>query len=315
MAKLQLDYLKPQSARQYDFYLVPKLLIDHEAFDSVDYGAKLLYSLMLNRASLSALNAQDFTDEHGHLFIIYTVEQVMDHLRCSTKTAVKMLKQLDDVGLIEKKRQGQGKPSIIYIKDFATVQFLNCKKYNSRIVKSTTLEFQKVQSSNNESSNNDINKNLSIYPSYLNTPIADFGSHSENVENRLIDKIDNDTYTQYLEIVKNNIAYEHLLNGEFKYSPKALEEIITIIVDTLCSTKDHIRVNGEDKPAAIVQSQLLKLNSEHIEYVNHCMEKNTTKINNIRAYLLSALYNAPSSMDNYWRAKVNHDLYGSKEEY
>jgi len=92
---------------------------------------------MLSRASLSATNADDFTDDAGRLYIIYTIEQVMADMRCSTKTAVKMVKQLDDIGLIEKKRQGQGKPSILYVKDFNTVQFLNCKKYNPRSARCT----------------------------------------------------------------------------------------------------------------------------------------------------------------------------------
>lgn len=123
MEKLRLSRLKPASARQYDFYLIPKLLINHEAFNGIDYGAKLLYSLMLSRASLSATNMQDFTDENGDLYIIYTVEQVIVDMCCSKPTAIKMLKQLDDIGLIERKRQGQGKPSITYVNDFASVDF------------------------------------------------------------------------------------------------------------------------------------------------------------------------------------------------
>jgi hypothetical protein len=120
MKKLNLSYLTPNSARAYNFYLIPKELIDNPIFDGIDYGAKILYSLMLNRASLSTVNANDFSDDNGNIYIIYTVEQVMADIRCSTKTAVKYLKDLDDIGLIEKKRRGQGKPSIIYVKDFST---------------------------------------------------------------------------------------------------------------------------------------------------------------------------------------------------
>lgn len=148
--KLQLEYLNPSTARQYDFYLIPKLLIDHEAFDGIDYGAKLLYSLMLNRASLSATNAKDFTDKNGNLYIIYTVEQVMVNMRCAKATAVKMLKQLDEIGLIEKKRQGQGKPTIIYVKDFATVDFLKFKSYTSRSSNNETQEVQNLKCSYND---------------------------------------------------------------------------------------------------------------------------------------------------------------------
>jgi len=128
MEKLNLEYLKVNSAKAYNFYLLPKELIDNPVFDGIDYGSKILYSLMLNRASLSAVNAVDFMDKNGNLYIIYTIEQVMADMRCSDKTALKMLKQLDDIGLIEKCRRGQGKPSIIYVKDFSTVDFKKSKK-------------------------------------------------------------------------------------------------------------------------------------------------------------------------------------------
>lgn len=115
--KLELEYLKPQTAVQYDFYLFPKMLLSHEAFDGIGYSAKMLYSLMLNRTILSETNAEEYTDENGNLYIIYTVEQVMETMHCSKPTAIKMLKQLDDIGLIELKRQGQDKPFIIYLND------------------------------------------------------------------------------------------------------------------------------------------------------------------------------------------------------
>jgi len=257
--KLQLARLKPASARQYDFYLMPKLLIDHEAFDGIDYGAKLLYSLMLSRASLSATNAQDFTDDNGDLYIIYTVEQVMEHLRCSTKTAVKMLKQLDDIGLIEKKRQGQGKPSIIYVNDFATVQFKNCKKYNSRSVECTSQEVQKVQSNYNDLSNNNFSEhnhshsqsqkpngkgeNIRVNshsqgdiveqePDWTNDNDGeeqkedkkkDFKNaptvQSEKRFKSSYEKPIEDDYTIYEQIIKENINYEGLLSEIF-YNPK-----------------------------------------------------------------------------------------------
>lgn len=168
--KLQLEYLKPATARQYDFYLIPKLIIDHEAFDGVDYGAKLLYSLMLSRASLSATNAKDFTDDKGNLYIIYTVEQVMKDMRCSKPTAIKMIKQLDDIGLIEKKRQGQGKPAITYVKDFSSVNFKKSKSFTSRSQKFLPQEVQIVDPIYNDHSNNDLKDNDSSIPPSKSPP-------------------------------------------------------------------------------------------------------------------------------------------------
>ena len=188
MNKLQLEYLKPESAQRYDFYLIPKLLIDHEAFDNIDYGAKLLYSLMLSRTSLSAKNAPDFTDKEGNLFVIYTVEQIMEHLRCARGTAVKMLKQLDATGLIEKKRQGQGKPSIIYVKDFAT---MNSQKSNNWTSGNSIIELQEVQLL--DRNYNDLKYPDNIYNQSINP------NNSSEEKKQIDGLIDEDPYSNYDE--------------------------------------------------------------------------------------------------------------------
>jgi hypothetical protein len=78
----------------------------------------------------------------------------------------------------------------------------------------------------------------------------------------------------------------------------------------MCSTQKYITIGGDKKPTEVVKSQLSKLNGEHIQFVMDCMNKNTTEIRNIRKYLLAALYNAPMTIDSYYSALVNHDLYG-----
>ena len=288
MEKLNLAYLEPQKARGYDFYLIPKMLIDHEAFDGIDYGAKLLYGLMLSRASLSATNAAHYTDRRGHLYIIYTVEQVMADMRCSVKTAVKMIKQLDEIGLIEKKRQGQGKPSIIYVKDFASVQFKNCKKYNSELVESTTLEVQKVQPSYNDLKENNFSKNHSIFPA----------------TDRRTESID-DEY--FMEDLKERLEYGILCE---RRDPERVEELVNIVHDTLLAaqTKTTIYIGQIPYPSSAVKKRLESLNSEHIEDVIDSMDANTADVRNPRAYLLAALYNSPSTFSNKIHAQVLHDM-------
>lgn len=91
-----------------------------------------------------------------------------------------------------------------------------------------------------------------------------------------------------------------------------LAEILELLVETVATSKETIRVSGEEKPAQIVRGRLMKLNSEHIRYVMMCMNENTTHIRNIRQYLLAALYHAPVTMGNYYNARVNHDLYGKE---
>lgn len=114
---------------------------------------------------------------------------------------------------------------------------------------------------------------------------------------------------QYRALIEENIDYDILLE-EMPYEQERLEEIVSLMTDTVCSSRSHIRVAGSDFPAEVVKSRLLKLNAEHIRFVFDCLKKNTTEIRNIRQYLLTALYNAPVSINNHYAAQVNHDLYG-----
>ena len=111
----------------------------------------------------------------------------------------------------------------------------------------------------------------------------------------------------YREIIKENIEYEHLLRYS-KIDPEELNGIVELLVETVCTARKTIRVSGDDYPAELVKSKLLKLNSSHIEFVMDCMRENTTKIRNIKKYLLAVLFNAPSTMGSYYTALVAHDM-------
>ena len=117
----------------------------------------------------------------------------------------------------------------------------------------------------------------------------------------------------YREIIKDNIDYEYLLS-DLPYDHDRLEEILELIVETVCSTKKYIRVAGSDYPAEVVRSRLLKLDMEHIKFVFDCLKENTTKIRNIKQYLLTTLYNAPTTIGSYYSALVQHDLYGGSRD-
>lgn len=113
----------------------------------------------------------------------------------------------------------------------------------------------------------------------------------------------------YREIIKENICYDYL-RSDLPYEHDRLEEILELLVETVCSTKKYIRVAGSDYPAEVVRSRLLKLDMEHIKFVFDCLKENTTKIRNIKQYLLTTLYNAPTTIGSYYSALVQHDLYG-----
>ena len=116
----------------------------------------------------------------------------------------------------------------------------------------------------------------------------------------------------YREIILENINYDILTQDE-KLDRDRLDELVELMVDTVCSRREMIRVAGDDYPAEVVKSRFLKLNSSHIEYVLDRMRENTTYVRNIKKYLLAALYNAPATIDSYYAALVNHDMYGSGE--
>lgn len=121
------------------------------------------------------------------------------------------------------------------------------------------------------------------------------------------DSIGCDSLEKVRELVFKNIEYEYIKD---QHDRGRLDEIVELMVETLCSTKDTINVSGDDYPAQLVKEKLLRINSLHIEYVFECLKKTTTYIRNIKRYLLTTLFNAPSTIDNYYSALVNHDFNG-----
>ena len=111
----------------------------------------------------------------------------------------------------------------------------------------------------------------------------------------------------YREIIRGNVEYEILVE---RYGKQRMDETVELMLEVVLSKRPYIRIAGDDFPREVVRSRFLKINSMHLGYVFECIDRNTTKIGNIKAYLLTALYNAPVTMDSYYQAEVNHDLYG-----
>ena len=121
--------------------------------------------------------------------------------------------------------------------------------------------------------------------------------------------VDHQEMDAYRSLIRENIRYEDFVQ-ERPWDVGQLDEMVELMVETVCSNRENVRVCGNDLPQAVVKSRLLKLDGSHIRYVFECLKDNTTHIRNIRQYLLTALYNAPATMENYYAAQVNHDLYG-----
>ena len=115
----------------------------------------------------------------------------------------------------------------------------------------------------------------------------------------------------YRGLIRENISYDDLVR-EHPYDAAQLDEMVELMVETVCSRKKNIRVAGNDFPQAVVKSRLLKLDGEHIRFVFDCLRENTTQVRNMKQYLLTVLYNAPATIENHYAAQVNHDLYGGE---
>lgn len=340
MPDIHFSYFHGPEAEQYSFYRVPKVLFTSEHFKGLSCEAKVLYGLMLDRMSLSIKNG--WLDEEQRVYIIFTVEEIMDLLGCKNQKAVKLLKELDDkngIGLIEKRRLGMGKPNVIYVKNFIidkqndTVneekmpenadKSKKCENHTSRNVK---IIFQEIPESHFKKCENHTSGNVDI------TPQEVWKSHGNNTDINKTDnsKTDNQSILSYLsepnkklnqqfndvmdemdvyrDLIKKNIDYDCYV-GSNTWSQQEVDELVELIVEVMTMPDDsYIRIAGVDKPVAIVKNRFLKLTYANIEYVLFSMSRNTAKVGNIKAYLLTALYNSSMTMRHYYQAEVNHDM-------
>ena len=113
----------------------------------------------------------------------------------------------------------------------------------------------------------------------------------------------------YRELIQENIGYEYLCQ-QYETYREDLDEIVELIVETVCAKRKTTRIAGSDFPHEIVRPRFLKLDNSHIEFVMDCLQKNTTEIRNMKQYLLTVLFNAPTTISNHYTSQVNHDLYG-----
>lgn len=365
MQALNFEYFKGIEAEQYNFYRIPKVLFTGERFRVLSCEAKVLYGLILDRMSLSIKNR--WIDELDRVYVIFTVDEIVELLNCSRPKAVKNLAELDTekgIGLIEKKRLGLGQPNVIYVKNFMTgdagpemesmkesavedtenvgnrtsrskknellgtagfnvqkqeshtsrskenelleVQEMDCLKSENdipRSKKSELLEVHNLDCNDTDINKTDISDTENSKTDCIPTPIISYQSgNGSGLPMDMTDRAD-----IYRDIIRCNIFHEG-----FSGSRHALQvdELVELMVDVMLMPDDSmLRIAGTDKSASLVKNRLMKLGQQHMEYVLECLEKNTGRIGNIRSYLLTVLYNAPVTMDCYYQAAVNHDMF------
>lgn len=197
MKKLNFEYLTAYAANQYAFLPMPYMLIDDPVFAELGAGEKILYTLMLNRVSLSRNNVDQYTDEQGRLYIIYTVAQVEKSMCCSHPTAVKYLKNLTEIGLIERVRQGMGKPTITYVKDFASVAREEHGANNMRLYEAeTNKKEQKLKDLTSRSKEIELQEVKKFNPSKIDYSNTDYSTPSLKKDNSMLGKRKNICLTE-----------------------------------------------------------------------------------------------------------------------
>ena len=308
--RIKLSYFYGKEAEQYLFYKIPKLLFTDDYFKKISVEAKVLYGLMLDRMSLSVKN--QWMDEEGRAYIYYSLEDIMDALGCSNKKAISIMKELDmdaGIGLIEKKRQGQGKPTMIYLKQFMIQDVQKCRNYTSE-EKSVVSEVKNLHilKCKNDISRSEENTCLEVKNIHTNKNNINNTEFSNNESNLILSGDDRMRYEMdaYSELIKENIELE-ILRERHPYDQDLLEGIFDLILETVLCKNESIIIASNKYPAELVRSKFMKLNSSHVEYAIDCFKGNTTKVRNIKKYLLTTLFNAPSTISGYYQAAVNHD--------
>ena len=285
---MTLDYFYGQAGELFSFFRIPKALFQEQRFQNLSTDAKTLYGILLDRMSLSVKN--EWFDKKGRVFIIFTIEDVKRTLRCADNKATRLLRELEEFGLIERKRRGQGKPCLVYVKNFSAESSKESVKNRdnddscgSKIACQDPVKSRGIKKKENKTEMNNTNLILS--------------DESEKMKNR---ELLEEYFSHSLEI--------DLLLRLYPDDEDTLYQIVDLLVDTCATKRKMLHIAGDDKPAEVVRSRFMKLNADHICFVLKCLAENSSPIRNMKQYLLASLYNAPTTMQLSYQNQTNHDL-------
>ena len=380
---MEFQYFYGSQADQFSFIRIPKMMLTEDTFSALSIPAKVLYGVLLDRMSLSRKNG--WFDEENRVFIIYQIGEIQEDLGFSKKKAMELLSELQEFGLLEKKRRGHGLPNILYVKSFMTfadaprsesdtfgerecedrsaalgtseegwedhrsagngTSGAGCEDIGSAGYETSGDGGEDYRSAENGTSGGEQWKfrsaDLGTYEvpdsALLEVPILGLqevpfsaplksntninNTEKNNIESNHIvsagepvvmdtmrsDAISVQAVNAYRELIRENIGYEDLLES-YPYDGELIDGIADLILETVVGGGDYILIASSCYPAELVKSKLLKLEYAHVEYVIACMKRTTTRIWNIKKYLLAALFNAPSTIGGYYQAEVNHDM-------
>lgn len=338
------NYYYGSEADQFNFIKIPKAMITDPMFESISLASKLLYGILLDRMNLSMKNR--WFDSENRVYIIYQITEIQEDMRVTEKMAIKYLKELENMGLVEKKRRGLGLPSLLYVKSFLVPKDYSVKdemeeelaeiEGSSRIVEmgssrnvqtssSRTIEIGStravVQGSSRGAKNGSIRtdkmevqelpeQEALISNTYLNHTYLNHTKSNQIISGQRNTGGDNDGMDEisaYLNLIKENIDYKILLE-RYQYDQELINGILDLLLETVMNQGKTILIASNQYPTQLVKNKFLKLDMGHIEYVIGCFQENTTKIKNIKKYLMASLFNASTTMKGYYQAEVNYDM-------
>ena len=337
---MQFDYFYGNEAEQFTFYRIPKILITSPHFKKISDSAKLLYGLMLDRMSLSIRNG--WLDDDNRAYIFFTTNDVMEQMCCGTEKATKMLTELDSekgIGLIERVKQGQGKPAIIYLKKFYELedtarstklseiesqdfQESKVKTFENRKTRLSKIESQDFRKSKNKTFENrksglseieslEFRKSKCNYNNINNTDINYI--YPINQDNYNIQNSDTQTeeewidrYTKTVDEIKKQIDYDYLID----YAERDIvDEVVNIMAEVMTVPRPKYKIEGDFVEYDAVLNNLKKITAEQLEVCLLAYSRQRQRIRNPKAYWISVLYNIPLTSNIVLQNMVNSDLY------
>ena len=283
MSEIQFKYFYGTEADTFTFYRIPKLLVTHSYFDNVSNDAKMLYGLMLDRMSLSAKNG--WFDEENRVFIKFSIKNAMKLLKIGKNKAIKLFAELDTVdgvGLIERRNQGQGKPAVIYVKSFMS-EVLNSNRFENETTSGSDIKPLEVSKANT----------------------------NKNKYNNTLNELDSNPIDSELKgyelLIRKNLEIDALIERD-PYERELYEGIYELVLETVLFQGESMVIASSRYPMNLIRSKFMKLNIHHVEYVVESLRSTTSKVKNIKKYMLTMLFNAPTTISSYYIAEVNHDM-------
>ena len=333
---LQLDYFYGNEAEEFTFYRIPKLLVTSPQFRRVSDSAKLLYGLMLDRMSLSVKNG--WFDEQNRAYIYFTVNDIMEQMLCGTEKATKLVAELDSVkgiGLIERVKQGQGKPAKVYLKKFTdTSQKSRLSESESHETGQTEAKMAKTQTFDNQKSRVSETESQDFGKSKVQTfgnrksrvseiESADFRKpkcNDNNINNTDLSEInpinhsDNsarwiDRYNKTIAEIKEQIEYDSLIADN---DTEIIDNIVNVMTDVMLLDEPYYTIEGKSIPAELVRIRYRQITYSNLEAFLLEFRDVYFKIHNTKAYLTTALYNVALTASMALTNRVNNDLRGGE---